>query len=78
MTAAAGWILAWVGYVANQAQTPRTLNVIQGMFHLYSAGIMVLGIVLMLFYDLDKDKLDDLANKVSRGEYAPGVTAVGD
>jgi Na+/melibiose symporter-like transporter len=50
---------------------------IQGMVHLYSAGIMAIGIVLMLFYDLDKAKLDDLANKVSRGEYAPGVTAVG-
>jgi sugar (glycoside-pentoside-hexuronide) transporter len=78
MTAAAGWILAWVGYIANQAQTPRTLTVIQNMYHLYSAGIMLLGVILMLFYDLDKDKLDDLAHKVSRGEYAPGVVPVGD
>jgi GPH family glycoside/pentoside/hexuronide:cation symporter/probable glucitol transport protein GutA len=77
-TAAAGWLLAWVGYAANQTQTPRTLNLIQGMFHLYSAGIMIIGIVLMLFYDLDKEKLDDLADKVSRGEYAPGVVPVGE
>jgi GPH family glycoside/pentoside/hexuronide:cation symporter/probable glucitol transport protein GutA len=77
-TAAAGWLLAWVGYVANQAQTPRTLNMIQGMLHLYTGGIMIIGIVLMLFYDLDKDKLDDLAAKVSRGEYAPGVVPIGE
>ena len=74
MTGAAGWIMALTGYVANQAQSDYTLNMINFMCHLFVAIVYVIGGLLMLLYKLDNKTFNAIVDHLQKGEYAPGVT----
>ena len=76
MTAVSGWILAAVGYVPNQAQTPQTLTAISFMVHIYTAIMSAISFTGMCFYNLDKKTHAEYVAKTQRGEYAPGVTPI--
>jgi sugar (glycoside-pentoside-hexuronide) transporter len=72
-TAAAGWVLAGIGYQPNVEQTPRTLFAINFMVHIFVALVTVVSGVAMLAYKLDKKTHQDLSDKLARNEHAPGV-----
>ena len=65
-------VLAWIGYQANTEQTPEALAGIKGMVGWISAIPCALGLVLILFYPLNKDRLKtieaDLAARRASGE----------
>ena len=47
-----GWILAYHGFVANEAQTSETLEGIRRLMSLYPAALGAIGAALMLWYPL--------------------------
>ena len=47
-----GWVLAYHGFIANEAQTAETLNGIRRLMSLYPATLGAIGAALMLFYPL--------------------------
>jgi len=47
-----GWVLAYHGFIANEAQTAGTLNGIRLLMSLYPATLGAIGAALMLFYPL--------------------------
>jgi GPH family glycoside/pentoside/hexuronide:cation symporter len=49
-----GWILAYYNYVPNVAQTERTLQGIRLTASIYPAIPFAIGIVLLLFYKINK------------------------
>ncbi len=50
--AAVGWVLAYYGFAANQAQNPETLKGIVMLMSVYPAIIGIIGGALMMFYPL--------------------------
>jgi GPH family glycoside/pentoside/hexuronide:cation symporter len=48
-----GGYLGWVGYVANQPQTPATAQAIKVLITLVAAGALVASALVMHFYRLD-------------------------
>jgi Na+/melibiose symporter-like transporter len=72
MTASAGWILAAVGYAANQTQSAFTLGAIRS-HHLFIAFFQIIAAIVMSQYKLDRKTYGELVDKLERGEYAPGV-----
>ena len=66
--------MIWVNYVANQAtQTTETIQAIKTYVSLIPAtGTFVLALVLMLFYNLDKDQVQHIKEtlKTRREELA--------
>lgn len=48
-----GWILGYYGFVANQTQSPETVNGIKLLMSAYPAIFGIIGGVLMLFYPLN-------------------------
>ena len=73
MTGCAGWILAATGYVANQAQSAHTLNMINFMCHLFVTIVYIVGVIVMRFYKLDTRTFNEIVNHLQKDEYAPGV-----
>jgi sugar (glycoside-pentoside-hexuronide) transporter len=71
--AAAGWLLSGLGYVPNVEQTPTLLFTFKFMAHIYPAIFSILAGIAMYFYKLDKKTHTEYAEKIARGEYAPGV-----
>ncbi len=74
-TAAAGWVMAGLGYVPNVAQTPTVLAAINFSVHIFVGLTMVAAAICMYNYKLDKKVHADLCEKLERGELAPGVVA---
>lgn len=48
-----GFYLGWVGYVANQPQSPETIAGIKLMITLIAAGALIVSALVMYFYRLD-------------------------
>jgi len=48
-----GGYLGWVGYVANQPQTPDTAQAIKVLITLIAAGALIASALVMHFYRLD-------------------------
>jgi GPH family glycoside/pentoside/hexuronide:cation symporter len=71
--AAAGWVLAGLGYQPNVEQTPVMLSAFNVMCHIFPAFCSIFAGIAMLNYKLDKKTHADLCEKLARGEYAPGV-----
>lgn len=74
MVASAAWILAFVGYVPNQDQSQQTLEMIRFASHIYTAICSLLCVAVMAFYKFDNATVAEYREKISRGEFAPGVT----
>jgi GPH family glycoside/pentoside/hexuronide:cation symporter len=55
-----GGVLAYAGYVANQAQTGDALTAIRLLMSLYPAAFGAIGVVLMLFYPLTNRKMAEI------------------
>jgi GPH family glycoside/pentoside/hexuronide:cation symporter len=55
-----GGVLAYAGYVANQAQTGDALAAIRLLMSLYPAAFGAIGVVLMLFYPLTNRKMAEI------------------
>ena len=68
------YVLIWVNYVANQpTQTPETIQAIKVYVSLIpAAGTFILALVLMFFYNLDKDQVQHIKEtlKTRREELA--------
>ena len=60
MLAIAGWLLAAYGYVADTEQTDVAKQGILLSFTLYPAISFILVAVVMKFYNLTEQKLDDI------------------
>jgi len=63
--ALAMWILGYIGYVANAEQTPMALAGIKGMVSWIAALPCILGVVLILFYPLDKKQLETIESDLA-------------
>jgi len=61
-----GWLLAAFGYEANVAQSEASLLGIRLLFTFIPAGIAVLNIVVLLFYDLDDRKVAEIEQELAR------------
>ena len=55
-----GWLLDGFGYVANQEQTPTSLRGILLMMSVIPAGLLLLGMAVMLLYPLTDKKLVEM------------------
>ena len=55
-----GWMLAYYGFVANQAQTTVTMSGIVMLLTVYPAIFGILGGILMLFYPLTNKMMDNI------------------
>lgn len=62
--ALSGWLLAYYGYQANTEQTPEALNGIVMSFTIYSAIGSVLVAIVMRWYTLDNDKLEQIQQQI--------------
>jgi sugar (glycoside-pentoside-hexuronide) transporter len=71
--AAAGWVLAGLGYVPNVDQPPQMLFAFRFMLHIFPAFCSLLASFSMSRYKLDKKTHEDYIAKLARGEHAPGV-----
>ena len=62
-----GFILASFGFIANQNQSPESIEGIRYMFNLLPAVFFLLGAILILFYKIDRQLLtaieSDLAER---------------
>ena len=58
--ALAGYMLAWVGYQPNAAQSPQTLTGLLAMVSLVPAAFAVLAMIAMYFYPLTEEKFEAL------------------
>jgi GPH family glycoside/pentoside/hexuronide:cation symporter len=52
-----GFILAAIGFVPNELQSPETLQGIRAMFNFVPAGLFLLGSLFMIFYRIDRPLL---------------------
>jgi sugar (glycoside-pentoside-hexuronide) transporter len=76
-TAGVGWLLQGLGYAPNVEQSPLMLTIMRYQSHLWPAVMTAIGGVCMLIYPLKKSVYDEIAAKLERGEYAPGVVPEG-
>ena len=58
--AIAGFLLAYIGYVANVEQTPRTLEGLVIIMSFIPAASKLLVVVILKFYPLDQKRLDEI------------------
>jgi GPH family glycoside/pentoside/hexuronide:cation symporter len=68
-----GWILAWSGYVANEAQTAQALTGILWCFSLIPAVVCLAIALLMFWYRLDEARLDVIHS--AKGQHVKEVFA---
>lgn len=61
-----GFMLAWIGFVANAAQSEDALLGIRLMFNVLPAVFFLMGGVLMLFYRIDRVTLDRVEEELCR------------
>lgn len=62
--AAIGWIMDAAGYVANQVQTPSTLQALLALRTIIPMGLVVLGMVCFLFYNLDRKRHKEILGEL--------------
>jgi GPH family glycoside/pentoside/hexuronide:cation symporter len=55
-----GWILAYYGFIANQAQTDEALTGIIVALGIISGIVGILGGILMIFYPLNNEKMIEI------------------
>jgi len=55
-----GFILASFGFIANQNQTPESIEGIRYMFNILPAIFFLLGALLILFYKIDREQLTQI------------------
>jgi len=60
-----GFILAYFGFIANQNQTPESIEGIRYMFNILPAVFFLAGAVLILFYQIDRDQLTQVENDLA-------------
>lgn len=60
-----GWMLAYYGFAANEAQTPETLNGIVLLMTIYPAIFGIIGGMLMLFYPLTNKMMEKIEEDLS-------------
>jgi GPH family glycoside/pentoside/hexuronide:cation symporter len=53
----AGIILAWFGFVANEAQSTTSMLGIRFMFSVFPAALAILGVIAIYFYRIDSEML---------------------
>jgi len=58
--AIAGFLLAYIGYVANAEQTPRTLEGLVIIMSFIPAASKLLVVAILKFYPLDQQRLDEI------------------
>ena len=70
-----GWMLDFYGFQANQAQTPEALFGIVFLVGVMTAIIGILGALLMIFYPLDGEKMEEIEIELEarRGELESGT-----
>lgn len=61
-----GWVLAYYGFVANQAQTSESIMGIISLIGIWTAVIGVAGAVLIIFYPLNNDKMIEIEKELIR------------
>jgi sugar (glycoside-pentoside-hexuronide) transporter len=76
-TACMGWMLQGLGYVPNVEQSPFLLGLFRYQSHLWPAVMTALGGIAMVIYPFRKKAYEEIAAKLERGEYAPGVVPEG-
>ena len=59
-SAGAGWLLAWIGFQPNVAETPEVLHGLVLLMSLIPAAIGVVSFVLVLFYPLNEKRLAEI------------------
>jgi GPH family glycoside/pentoside/hexuronide:cation symporter len=72
-----GVYLRWVGYVANQPQSPETLAGLKLMITLVAAGGLIASAVAMYFYRLDALTHGRLVREIAARKLAPARTGTG-
>jgi len=68
--AIAGWVLAYYGFIANQAQTQEALSGILVLLGILTAIIGILGSVLIIFYPLNNKKMMEIENDLTERRLA--------
>jgi GPH family glycoside/pentoside/hexuronide:cation symporter len=61
-----GFMLAWIGFVANEVQTASALSGIRLMFNILPAVFFLAGGLLMLFYRINKKTLRQLEQELQQ------------
>lgn len=61
-----GFILAAFGFIANQHQTPESIEGIRYMFNILPAIFFLLGAVLILFYKIDRNQLKQIEHELAK------------
>jgi len=59
-TAFAGWLLSLFGFQANIEQSLAVKNGLRALMSIIPAGVGVLALILMMFYKLDEDTMQDI------------------
>lgn len=72
--AIAGFLLAYIGYVANVEQTPRTLEGLVIIMSFIPAASKLLVVVILKFYPLDQKRLDEIQPLLKQARDAKLVT----
>ena len=68
-----GAYLGWVGYVANQPQSPETAEAIKVMITLVAAAGLIASALVMHFYRLDAKAHARLVQEIAARKPAPGI-----
>jgi GPH family glycoside/pentoside/hexuronide:cation symporter len=59
-----GWLLAYFGYVANQPQTEDSLMGIRLLFTFIPAGVSILNVLALSFYNLSDNQVADIEREL--------------
>jgi glycoside/pentoside/hexuronide:cation symporter, GPH family len=62
--ASIGWVLDAAGYVANQAQAPGALHALLALRTIVPMGLVILGMVCFLFYNLDRKRHGEILKEL--------------
>jgi GPH family glycoside/pentoside/hexuronide:cation symporter len=76
-----GMVLGWVGFVANETQSPASLMGIRVMFTLLPAALALTGALTIRFYPLDDEQVArierDLAGRAAAQDAGPSTAPAG-
>jgi GPH family glycoside/pentoside/hexuronide:cation symporter len=62
--AAVGWVLDFVGYVANQAQTAKTIRALLALRTIIPMSLVIIGMLCFTFYNLDRKKHSEIVKEL--------------
>lgn len=66
-------ILSSIGYVANQQQTPEVMDGINKLVNLYPAFLYILGVLVLLLWDMKDSDADEIRRKLREEKEERGV-----